>query len=62
MAKRAIRQNGGLPINIYVVTEEDGEDTYFNASDEFGNFDAADTVGVYQLVETKTLVVTKELL
>jgi hypothetical protein len=54
-----------LPNEIFVIKEKDGNDSYliaFNSLDEIPMDQNGDSVGVYQLQETRKLKVTTELI
>jgi hypothetical protein len=51
-----------LPARIFVVREVEGPDEWFTAEASHENIWDGAQVGVYELVETKTQKVTKELI
>ena len=62
LKKTTAKQN--LPKAIYVKREMDENDpdgSYLTASESIDSMDDGDTVGVYELVETKTKRVTHDL-
>jgi hypothetical protein len=50
-----------LPDQIYVVREDDGDDSYLATHETLEHIDHGTVVGIYELVETRTLRVTREL-
>lgn len=61
MKKQIKKQTPGLPKRIYVKLETDTDEPYLIADESADSMENGERVGVYELVEMKTMRVTREL-